>query len=149
MHSVEGFYFCWLGVSNGYSMVWDNVGKMLKARHQSTTRQNKMMLWALSYAAENRVKTTNLTLNTVVPATSIHISNLFPSEGELGSIRMRMKTIVGRIITANIPFLKDNFKGCVPKHLRHKYWREASKKSNVVLHSHLDSKCYKVFAIHI
>lgn len=30
--------------SPGYCITWDNVGKMIKACHQSTERQNKMML---------------------------------------------------------------------------------------------------------
>ena len=37
--------------NKGFCLVWDNVGKTVKTRHHSTERQNKMMVWALSYAA--------------------------------------------------------------------------------------------------
>ena len=46
--------------TNGYTLVWDNVGKKVRARHQDKGKKNKMNLWALSYCARNRVPTTHL-----------------------------------------------------------------------------------------
>ena len=106
--------------SPGFCITWDNVGKMVKTCHQSTGRQNKMMLWALAYAAENRVSTTHFS-NTALDAAEIPNQKFLPMAD--------MEVIVARIIKQEMPY----FNNCnVPQHIRHKFWREASKKSKIV-----------------
>lgn len=113
-------------------MVWDNVGKMVKAAHQSTERQNKMMLWALSLAVENRVFTSHMDDKSVKLAADIPLHNFIPMEKDLMEIRQRMTIIVSRIIVEEVPFFRDNFSNEVTTHIRHQHWRESSQKSNVV-----------------
>lgn len=38
----------------GYSVCWDNVQKLSMTRHH-LRQENKMMLWALCFAAKNRI----------------------------------------------------------------------------------------------
>nr|XP_022309155.1 uncharacterized protein LOC111114903 [Crassostrea virginica] len=115
--------------SPGYTLTWDNVGKMTKACHQNTQRQNKMMLWALSFCAENRIYTTGFTSEEVVKAVDIPIEKFLPMKDDLQEVRNRMEIIVMHIIQQNVPFFASSK---VVTHIRHKYWRESSKKSNVI-----------------
>ena len=52
-----GFFYDEL--SPGFTLIWDNVGKMVMTAHRNSRRQNKMVLWALSLAAENRIFTSH------------------------------------------------------------------------------------------
>lgn len=114
--------------SPGYCITWDNVGKMIKACHQSTERQNKMMLWALAYGAVNRIPTTHLS-DSCVNAADIPLQKFLPMEEDITEIKKRMEIIVARIIQKNMPY----FHSCtVVSHIRHSFWRESSKKSKVV-----------------
>ncbi|XP_061162619.1 uncharacterized protein LOC133171838 [Saccostrea echinata] len=114
--------------SRGFCITWDNVGKMVKACHQSTERQNKMMLWALAYCAENRIPTTHLT-NSYVNASDIPLQKFLPMEEDITEIKQRMEVIVARIIQKEMPY----FNSCkVVPHIRHKFWRESSRKSKVI-----------------
>uniref|UniRef100_A0A8W8ILQ2 DUF6589 domain-containing protein n=1 Tax=Magallana gigas TaxID=29159 RepID=A0A8W8ILQ2_MAGGI len=114
--------------SPGYCITWDNVGKMIKACHQSTERQNKMMLWALAYGAVNRIPTTHLS-DSCVKAADIPLQKFLPMEEDITEIKKRMEIIVARIIQKNMPY----FHSCtVVSHIRHSFWRESSKKSKVI-----------------
>lgn len=111
-----------------YCITWDNVGKMIKACHQSTERQNKMMLWALAYGAVNRIPTTHLS-DSCVNATDIPLRKFLPMEEDITEIKKRIEIIVARIIQKNMPY----FHSCtVVSHIRQGFWRESSKKSKVV-----------------
>lgn len=62
------------------------MGKMIKACHQSTERQNKMMLWALAYGAENRIPTTHLS-DSCVNAVNILLQKFLPMEEDITEIK--------------------------------------------------------------
>ncbi|XP_061167991.1 uncharacterized protein LOC133176943 [Saccostrea echinata] len=113
----------------GYTITWDNVGKMTKACHQNTNRQNKMMLWALSYCAENRIPTTHITAEEVLRAVDIPMKKFLPMKHDLQEVRNCMEIIVMRIIQQHVPYFANSK---VVKHIRHKYWRESNKKSKVI-----------------
>ncbi|XP_062602465.1 uncharacterized protein LOC134264190 [Saccostrea cucullata] len=118
--------------SKGYCLVWDNVGKMVRVSRQSSERQNKMLLWALSYCVENRIATCHMNDQIVTRAIDIPLEKFLPRQADFKEVRQRMTVIVARIIVQEIPFFKEHFMDCVPKHIRHKFWRESSKKSNVI-----------------
>jgi hypothetical protein len=105
---------------------------MVRASRQCSERQNKMMLWALSYCVENRIASTHLDGQLRRLAVDIPLEKFLPSPEDLLEIKSRMVIIVARIIVQEIPFFQKHFTDSVPKHIRHKFWRESSKKSNVV-----------------
>ena len=51
---------------------------MTKACDQNIQRQNKMMLWALSFCVENRIYTTGFTSEEVVKAVDTPIEKRLP-----------------------------------------------------------------------
>lgn len=105
---------------------------MVRVSRQGSERQNKMMLWALSYCVENRVPSTYLDNDIRKHAVEIPIEKFLPSQDDSKEIRNRMSIIVARILVQEIPFFQRHFSECVPKHVRHRFWRESSKKSSVV-----------------
>ena len=114
----------------GFTLVWDNVRKMVKARHQGTGRQNKMMLWALAYAAKNRIATTMYNSDVVCPASDISIESYLPTEDDIYEMQKRMNYVIKRILNNHMPaFTPSNVK----RHVRHQHWRESSKKSDLVI----------------
>lgn len=88
-----------------------------------------MMLWALSFCVENRIYTTGFTSEEVVKAVDTPIEKRLPMKDDLQEVRNRMEIIVMHIIQQNVPFFASSK---VVTHIRHKYWRESSKESNVV-----------------
>lgn len=98
-----------------FCITWDNIGKMVMACHQRTARQNKMMLWALAYCAENRISTTHFSNNSV-NAADIPLQKFMPIEGYLTEIKQRMDIIVAKIIQHEMP----DFISCsVVPHITH------------------------------
>ena len=119
-------------LSPGFTLIWDNVGKMVMTAHRNSRRQNKMMLWALSLAAENRIFTSHMDDKNVKKAVDILLEEFIPMAKDISEIKTRMTTIVSRILVEEVPFFPENFKDCATDHLKHKHWRESSSKSNVV-----------------
>lgn len=105
---------------------------MVRVSRQGSERQNKMLLWALSYCVENRIPLTYLDNDIRKHAVEIPIEKFLPSQDDCREIRNRMNLVVARILVQEIPFFQRHFSECVPKHIRHRFWRESSKKSNVV-----------------
>lgn len=59
---------------------------MIKACHQSTERENKMMLWALANESENRITTTHLS-DSFVDAVNIPLQKFLPMEEDITEIK--------------------------------------------------------------
>lgn len=116
----------------GFTLVWVNVGKQIKTRHQNKGKQNKMKLWALSYAAKNRIPSSLLDSHLTCPAKDIPLENFLPTTGDVECVQARVKYMVSKITVNHIPFINENFKSCIPRHIRHHYWRESSKQSEAV-----------------
>jgi len=73
----------------GYTICWDNVGKLVRARHHTRNVGNRYQTWALSYAAKNRIPTTHMTSSKTVPATQIPIQNYMLANSEQQMIKER------------------------------------------------------------
>lgn len=83
-----------------------------------------MMLWALA----NAVFTTHFS-NSALDAAEIPNQKFLPMAEDIKEIKTRMEVIVAKIIKQEMPY----FNNCnVPQHIRHKFWRESSKKSKIV-----------------
>lgn len=63
---------CTFYTDPGYSVCWDNVQKLSISRH-SLRQDNKMMLWALCFAAKNRISFRDLSEDDVCSVRDIGI----------------------------------------------------------------------------
>ncbi|XP_053406393.1 uncharacterized protein LOC123566698 [Mercenaria mercenaria] len=117
---------------NGFSICWDNVQIEVHARHQSTESQNKMMMWAMSYAAINRIGFFHLRDDSTVKAVDLPLETFLPDQCDIETTTQRMVVIVSRILTHFLPNLKQHYQQIPISHIQHKFSRESSLKSEIV-----------------
>lgn len=116
---------------NGYTVVWDNVGKIMKARHQKIGKENPIHLWALSYCAKNRVKSAHLQNEGHCQASEIPLEKYFANNADVKIIKSRMSHIVQNHLASYVPIFM-HLKAQVDKHQQHRFFKENSEKSEVV-----------------
>ncbi|WAR31109.1 YNG1-like protein [Mya arenaria] len=113
----------------GYTLCWDNVGRQVKARHQTRNHGNKYQTWALAYAVKNRIYTTNLDDKAVLRAENIAGDVYLLNSVEHRQIRDRMINMVSRIIKNCIPSAQN---ANIDEHIWHHFEEESKKKRNDV-----------------
>ncbi|XP_070542604.1 uncharacterized protein [Ptychodera flava] len=117
----------------GFSLAWDNVQVETTARYQSTTQQNKMLMWAMAYAAKNRITFRHLdNEKSTVRACEIPLTTFIPSQDTYTNLRRRMEIIVSRIICDHFVHFSTYYADCVPNHVPHDYSLESARKSELV-----------------
>lgn len=80
----------------GYSICWDNVQKLSISRHH-LRQENKMMLWALCFAAKNRISFRHLD----------RLDDKCSSTGDWQLLRSRMEHVVKKILCKYFPQFSD------------------------------------------
>ncbi|CAG2248808.1 unnamed protein product [Mytilus edulis] len=114
----------------GFSLCWDNVQKLSIARHKCDGTDNKMMLWALSFATRNRIGFLNLDdFDETVPAKDIPLHNFLPMDSDLERLHTRMGIRIQRIRKKHCAAFEV---ADVCMHMPHRYSKESSKKSEIV-----------------
>ncbi|CAC5401110.1 unnamed protein product [Mytilus coruscus] len=112
----------------GYSFCWDNIGRHLTVRQQTTDHQNKYHMWALAYAAVNRVQTTNLPTDDHVPASTIPLKSFLPSDEDIIDLKKRLIFEVESIAAEYL----QAFKSHSPKPFTHQHTAVMDKKSHLI-----------------
>ncbi|XP_060580152.1 uncharacterized protein LOC132736956 [Ruditapes philippinarum] len=112
-----------------YTICWDNVGKQVKARHQTRNHGNKYLSWALAYVAKNRVQSSHLIDKTVIPATAVPLEKYFLEEAEILKIKDALINSVIEILVNHVPLL-SHLKTMVTEE-DHKYIEESKRKSEI------------------
>ncbi|CAG2244501.1 unnamed protein product [Mytilus edulis] len=109
-----------------FPLCWDNVQKLSIARHKGDGTDNKMMLWALSFATRNRIGFLNLDdFEETVPAKDIPLHNFLPMDSDWERLQTRMGILIQRILKKHCAA----FEGAdVCMHIPHRYSKESSKK---------------------
>nr|XP_022336247.1 uncharacterized protein LOC111132716 [Crassostrea virginica] len=111
----------------GYSVCWDNVQKLSISRH-SLRRDNKMMLWALCFAAKNRISFCDLSEDDVCSVRDIGIEKYLPSVRDWQELKQRMEHVVQIIVKRHFSqFNEVDIPSCL-----HEYSDISSKKSDIV-----------------
>ena len=116
----------------GYKMVFDNLDTTVKHRHMTAGSQTLSLHYVQGYAVRDRVDYSRL------PGQRCGGTNLYdilPTSSEYCSLKENFTVHVCRVITDNLAFFREDFKGLAPEHLSHKYSSEHSKKSEVVSYS--------------
>jgi hypothetical protein len=114
-------------------MCWDNIGRKTVARHQSTDNKNVMHLWALAYAAENRVPTMDI-IDDTTKAIDLPLHIFHPSEEDISMLREDLKFAISEILCKYFSFFKQNFMETSESMntMHHQYEAEMKTRSKVV-----------------
>ena len=101
-------------------------------------------MWALCFAAKNRVNFRHLPDDNNIPVQDIPLHLYLPSQDEYDNLKMRMEVIAMRIIKEHIPAFSE----CeVQQHIPHQYSFESSMRSRIV--SDLPSKLYSALNMYV
>ena len=116
----------------GFIVVGDNIDKMVHARHQTLTSQNRSLHYFNSYAVLDRCDFSHLSDQHTLPdLPSYDVTKLLPSQRDLDRLVEDFSVLVGRMLTTHVPGFSV-YKCCSIQHITHQYYAEMSKKSHVV-----------------
>ena len=119
--------------SPGYSIVWDNVGKLVKRSQQTTETKNVYAMFANALMVQNRISFVHLEDPNFQrrEATSIPLNEFIPSTDDWQMIEERMVVLTKRCLVDYIPSMHDR-RDEVDWHVHHEFWEESNKKSKIV-----------------
>lgn len=84
-----------------------------------------MLIWALAYAALNRISCRSLTGINTTRAQDMPLFHFLPNQNDYDNLKVRMEVIVMRILKKYM----DAFKDCdVVDHIPHDFTEDSSKK---------------------
>lgn len=113
-------------------IVGDNIDKYVKPREMREDVQASMLHYFNLYAVRDRVDASTLEDAPSLPDPSrIDLDKLFPSPEEHKAIHKNFQHLVARVLKKHMPFFKK-FGSGLERHLKHKYYKEMSMKSEVV-----------------
>ncbi len=121
---------------DGIKIVGDNIDKHVKPREMRHDVQAQSLHYFNSYAVKDRLPTAQLEDKSSLPDfSSFDPSKLMPSTADDKLIQKNFTILISRILKKNLPFF-EKFATGVPKHIKHKFYKELSKKSEVVSKMH-------------
>ena len=116
----------------GLKIVGDNIDKHVKPRDMRHDVQAQSLHYFNSYAVKDRLPTSHLEDKPCLPDfSSFTPSKLLPTAIDDKSIQRNFTILISRVLSKHFPFFKK-FAAGIPKHIKHKYYKEMSKKSEVV-----------------
>ncbi|XP_038047575.1 uncharacterized protein LOC119721568 [Patiria miniata] len=113
----------------GYGVCWDNVQINPHCKHQGKDKKAEFLLWALSFACNNRVPTLHLMDTTTIPACQL-IPCIIPQHHDYAELKNLMVYLTMKILMQHLPVM-DPMKRHVPRR-KHQYSTEMCNKSEVV-----------------
>ena len=121
------------GQFKGYSIVWDNVGKLVTSSQQGTGKQNTYAIFANCLMIGNRINFRNLEDNQYKRKAAVTIppEDFMPGETDWEALKTRMNVLVQRCLVTHISGLQP-YQNKVTWHIQHQFTEESKKKSDVV-----------------
>lgn len=118
-----------------YKIVGDNIDKNIKPRDMRSDHQTKSLHYFHLYAVRDRIDLSKYEDNPSLPdIASINTDQLLPSEEDAQTLRSNFAMHIARVLKKHMKFFRQ-FGSGLERHIRHEYYAEMSKKSEVV------SKC--------
>ena len=120
----------------GYKLVGDNLDITINARYiRSDGHQNLSQHFFHSFAVLDRIDLCGLSNH--LPATCnnspLHMAlSLLPSAGNYMNILKNIATHISRVVVTHMSFFQFSFSDATTWHIQHKFYKEMSKKSEVV-----------------
>ena len=126
-------------VWNGYKLCGDNLDMNIKRRHVRIDRQTESLHFFHYYGIKDRIFLSNA--SDAVPAlahedvSNLHVELLLPSVSDYQSLYHHFSVLITRILVDELTYFKDTFgsEETVIKHIKHKFAKEMSTKSEVVI----------------
>ena len=114
----------------------DNWDKQLKQRYiRVGVKKVQSLNYFHSYAYSDRIDFSNFSSQVIPTRQSdtrqIAIS-LLPTVDDDMAIRDSICVLISRVLYNNVPFFNMSFDGCIDWHIKHKFYDEMSKKSDIV-----------------
>ena len=117
----------------GFVIVGDNIDRTLRPRHQTLESRTLSLHYFNSYAVLDRCNF--ISIPECKPSqeklTDVDVEQLLPSEADLKQLLYNLSILTGRILAEHVPGFAQ-YKHLTKDHIRHKYYREMCKKSQVV-----------------
>ena len=119
-----------------YRLCGDNIDKTVKQRYMRfDAHKTKSLHYFHSYAVANRIDFSFLSEMTP-PLPSVNIQqlaiSLLPSPEDDVALRNNFATLISRILFENMDFFKFTFDGVIKWHIKHEFYDQMSRKSDVV-----------------
>lgn len=122
----------------------------MKTRSASRDSHNVMMVWAIAYAAQNRVQYPMMEdSNNTIKCRDIPLSAYFPNPEDSSAIRYPMKVLVSRILLQNIPYFEECYKDTVTWHILHPHSEEASHRRSKLVKKYLNLQRTCTYTFHM
>lgn len=117
----------------GYSLVWDNVGKLVKKGQQTSTNKTVYAMFANTLMIENRISFNHMkNLEHVdIEATDLPLDVFLPRTEDWNMLKKRMGILVQRVLVTYVPSLEIQ-RNNVCWHIEHEFSDESASKSNIV-----------------
>ncbi len=118
-------------INAGYKIVFDNLDKTVKPRHMSIEKQSTSLHYVHGYAVKDRIDFSTFS-SVRETGTEQNLFALLPNENDYAVLKKRFSIHVSRIITSYLEIFKEDFEGLIEHHIKHRYSKEMSVKSEVV-----------------
>lgn len=118
-----------LSVNSGYKLVFDNIDKNVKPRYMRSDSQTTSLHYVQVYAVKDRLDYSTLS---GITSGKVNLHDILPTLEDYELMKNDFAVLISRMITAHLPFFREDFKYLVQKHIPHKYSTEMCKKSEVV-----------------
>lgn len=128
------FIFTAESAGAGYVICWDNVQKMVQRGHHSTDKKDTFKLWALAFAAVNRISFHELSTEShTVPAKHLDLNTFIPSKHDWDTLKDRMVVLATRmLVTSGLSHIISLGEDAVTWHIPHEYSAESTCKTQLV-----------------
>ena len=116
----------------GFKIVGDNIDKHVKPRDMRLDAQAKSLNFFNYYAVKSRVDISNLDDSPCLPDfASFEMKTLLPTKEDESILQDNFTIHVSRVLKKYMPFF-EKFASGMERHIKHKFYKETSQKSEVV-----------------
>ena len=118
-----------------YRLCGDNVDKTIKHRYMRINiHEGSISLhYFHAYAVADRIDFSKLSDTPPMSlGTEAQAFMILPSLEDDSDLEENFKILIARVLCENLPFFKETFDGVVTWHIKHCYYEEMSKKSDIV-----------------
>ena len=101
----------------GYKIVIDNIDKDVKPRYMRVDSQMKSLHFVQIYSVKDRIDFSSLSDST--KAGELCLYDILPNTKDYQELKDSFTILVARVMTDNLSFFSENFKGLVQRHVPH------------------------------
>ena len=132
-------------LSLSFKLVGDNLDKSVRPRHETVDQHLKSLHFFHMYAVRDRFDSSSLADDPALcDVENCDVTAILPSLEDDTVLRSHASVLAARIIRKRFKFFSENVIP-VTRHIKHKYSKEMSKKSEVVSYQYVIRFLYSIF----